>query len=188
MGEMRDRETMELAMHAAETGHLVFSTLHTNDAKQTLDRIVDAFPPESSHQVRSMLALTLQAVISQRLVRRADGKGRVAAVEVMINSPNIRELISEGKTSQIEKVIASSGDFYKMQTFNQALARLIQSRSITEEEGLGASTSPSDLKLILKGISGGGSSTTLRAVTLPAAAPAPSKDAAGPGLKVTRGF
>jgi len=190
MGEMRDRETMELAMHAAETGHLVFSTLHTNDAKQTLDRIVDAFPAESSHQVRSMLALTLQAVVSQRLVRRADGKGRVAAVEVMINSPNIRELIAEGKTSQIEKSIAASGDFYKMQTFNQALARLIQSRTITEEEGMGASTSPSDLKLILRGISGG-SATTLKAVPLPAAAPAgtPSKEPApGTGLRINRGY
>jgi twitching motility protein PilT len=187
MGEMRDRETMELAMHAAETGHLVFSTLHTNDAKQTLDRIVDAFPAESSHQVRSMLALTLQAVVSQRLVRRADGKGRVAAVEVMINSPNIRELIAEGKTSQIEKSIAVSGDFYKMQTFNQALARLVQSRTITEEEGLGASTSPSDLKLILKGILGGGSSTTLKPVTLPAGAP--SKEAgSSPGMRGIRGF
>src|SRR5579863_228136 len=101
MGEMRDPETIELAMHAAETGHLVFSTLHTNDAKQTLDRIVDAFPPEAAHQVRSMLALTLRAVISQRLVPRADGKGRVAAAEVMINSPMIRDLIAEGKTSQI---------------------------------------------------------------------------------------
>ena len=188
MGEMRDRETMELAMHAAETGHLVFSTLHTNDAKQTLDRIVDAFPAEASSQVRSMLALSLQAVVSQRLLRRADGKGRVAAVEVMINSPNIRELIAEGKTTQIEKVIAQSGDYYKMQTFNQALARLIQAKTITEEEGMGASTSPSDLRLILKGISGGGSSTSLKAVTLPPAV-GPSKEAgSNPGLRVSRGF
>ncbi|HZE97432.1 MAG TPA: PilT/PilU family type 4a pilus ATPase [Planctomycetota bacterium] len=191
MGEMRDRETMELAMHAAETGHLVFSTLHTNDAKQTLDRIVDAFPADAAHQVRSMMALTLQAVISQRLVRRADGKGRIAAVEVMINSPNIRELIAEGKTTQIEKAIAQSGDYYKMQTFNQALARLIQSRTITEEEGLGASTSSSDLKLILKGITGG-SSTTMRAVTLPTApgsAPAPATPAASPPPpRINRGF
>jgi twitching motility protein PilT len=188
MGEMRDRETMELAMHAAETGHLVFSTLHTNDAKQTLDRIVDAFPAEASHQVRSMLALTLQAVVSQRLLRRADGLGRVAAVEIMINSPNIRELIAEGKTTQIEKAIAQSGDYYRMQTFNQALAKLVQARTITEEEGMKASTSPSDLRLILKGISGGGSSATLKAVTLPVP-PGPPKEAGqNPGLRVNRGF
>jgi twitching motility protein PilT len=188
MGEMRDRETMELAMHAAETGHLVFSTLHTNDAKQTLDRIVDAFPPEASHQVRSMLALTLQAVVSQRLVRRADGKGRVAAIEVMINSPNIRELIGEGKTASIEKVIAQSGDYYKMQTFNQALAKLVLSRTITEEEAAGASTSPSDLKLMLRGITGG-SSTVMKAVPPPAPQTAASKDPpASPGLKISRGY
>jgi twitching motility protein PilT len=190
MGEMRDRESMELAMHAAETGHLVFSTLHTNDAKQTLDRIVDAFPTEAAHQVRAMLALTLQAVISQRLVRRADGKGRVAAIEVMINSPNIRELIGEGKTASIEKVIAQSGDFYKMQTFNQALARLVQSRTITEEEAAGASTSPSDLKLILRGILGGG--TTVVKPPGPAATPTPAsnpKDAPGTAsIKINRGY
>jgi twitching motility protein PilT len=188
MGEMRDRETMELAMHAAETGHLVFSTLHTNDAKQTLDRIVDAFPHEASHQVRSMLALTLQAVVSQRLVKRADGKGRVAAVEVMINSPNIRDLIAEGKTASIDKAIASSGDFYKMQTFNQALARLVQSKTVTEEEAAAASTNPNDLKLMLRGIQGGGASTT---VIKPAATPpAPETKPAPttPGLKINRGF
>ncbi|HLY75342.1 MAG TPA: ATPase, T2SS/T4P/T4SS family, partial [Planctomycetota bacterium] len=170
------------------TGHLVFSTLHTNDAKQTLDRIVDAFPAEASHQVRSMLALTLQAVVSQRLLRRADGNGRVAAIEVMINSPNIRELIAEGKTTQIEKAIAQSGDYYKMQTFNQSLAKLVQSRTITEEESMGASTSPSDLRLILKGISGGGSSTTLKAVTLPAPSAPPKEAGQNPGLRINRGF
>src|SRR5256885_14505806 len=153
MGEMRDAETIRFAITASETGHLVFSTLHTNDAKQSLDRIVDTFPSDAAHSVRSMLSMTLHAVICQRLVHRADGEGRVAAVEVMINSPNIRTLIAEGKTTQIEKVIAQSGDYYKMQTFNQALARLIQAKTITEEEGMGASTSPSDLRLILKGIS-----------------------------------
>jgi len=152
VGEMRDRESMELAMHAAETGHLVFSTLHTNDAKQTIDRIVDTFPVDQAHQIRAMLALTLHEVVSQRLVKRADGQGRTAAVEVMINSPNIRELIAEGKTSQIEKVIAQSSDFYQMQSFNQALAKLTLDGTITQEEGLACSTNPNDLKLILKGI------------------------------------
>ncbi|HUR38583.1 MAG TPA: PilT/PilU family type 4a pilus ATPase [Planctomycetota bacterium] len=154
VGEMRDRESMELAMHAAETGHLVFSTLHTNDAKQTIDRIVDTFPVDSAHQIRSMLALTLHAVVSQRLIKRADGQGRVAAVEVMINSPNIRELIAEGKTSQIEKSIAGSGDFYQMQTFNQSLAKLTLNGTIGTDEALACSTNPNDLKLMLKGIGG----------------------------------
>jgi twitching motility protein PilT len=152
VGEMRDRESMELAMHAAETGHLVFSTLHTNDAKQTIDRIVDSFPVDSAHQIRAMLALTLHAVVSQRLVKRADGQGRTGAVEIMINSPNIRELIAEGKTSQIEKVIAASADFYQMQTFNQSLAKLTLDGTVSQDEALSCSTNPNDLKLMLKGI------------------------------------
>jgi len=168
-------------MHAAETGHLVFSTLHTNDAKQTLDRIVDTFPSAAAPQVRAMLALTLQAVISQRLVRRADGKGRVAAVEVMINSPNIRELIAEGKTSQIEKAIAASGDFYRMQTFNQALARLVLDGVVAEEEALASTQNPGDLRLLLKGVTSG-STSVLRA----ADAGRPAADSGK--IKINRGF
>lgn len=156
MGEMRDPETIELAMHAAETGHLVFSTLHTNDAKQTIDRIVDAFPSDAHGQVRAQLGLSLQAVVSQRLVRRADNNGRVAAMEIMINSPQIRELILDGKTQAIEKAMAASGDYYRMQTFNQSLARLTLDKAITEGEATAASTSPNDLKLLLKGFTGGG--------------------------------
>jgi twitching motility protein PilT len=152
VGEMRDAETVELAMHAAETGHLVFSTLHTNDAKQTLDRIVDTFPAEAHGQVRAQLALTLQAVISQRLVNRADGTGRVAAMEILINSPNVRDLIAEGKTSQIEKAMQASGDYYRMQTFNMALAQLVRDKAVTEEDALATSTNPGDLRLMLKGV------------------------------------
>ncbi|HYE99156.1 MAG TPA: type IV pilus twitching motility protein PilT [Planctomycetota bacterium] len=175
VGEMRDRETIDLALHAAETGHLVFSTLHTNDAKQTLDRIIDVFPAEEHQQIRAQLALCLQAVISQRLVRRADGGGRTAAMEVMINSPQIRDLIAEGKTSSMEKAIATSGDYYRMQTFNQSLARLAQDKVITQEEALAASTNPGDLKLMLKGVTGG------------TAVVRPSSDAK-PAMKITRGF
>ncbi|MBV8879464.1 MAG: type IV pilus twitching motility protein PilT [Planctomycetaceae bacterium] len=156
MGEMRDPETIELAMHAAETGHLVFSTLHTNDAKQTIDRIIDAFPSDAHGQVRAQLALSLQAVVSQRLVRRADNSGRIAAMEIMINSPQIRDLILEGKTQAIEKAMAASGDFYRMQTFNQSLAKLTLDKVIAEGEAMGASTSPNDLKLLLKGVVPGG--------------------------------
>jgi twitching motility protein PilT len=164
MGEMRDPETIELAMHAAETGHLVFSTLHTNDAKQSIDRIINAFPAEAHLQVRAQLGLTLQSVVSQRLVKRADGNGRVASMEIMINSPQIRELIQEGKTASIEKAMAASGDFYRMQTFNQSLARLVMDRAVTEAEAMATSTSPNDLKLLLKGVSsgrvGGGDTTS----------------------------
>jgi twitching motility protein PilT len=159
MGEMRDPETIELAMHAAETGHLVFSTLHTNDAKQTIDRIIDAFPSDAHGQIRAQLALSLQAVISQRLVRRADNSGRIAAMEVMINSPQIRELIQEGKNQAVEKAMAASGDYYRMQTFNQSLAKLTLDKVITETEATAASTSPNDLKLLLKGFSSGGISS-----------------------------
>jgi twitching motility protein PilT len=175
VGEMRDPETIELALHAAETGHLIFSTLHTNDAKQTLDRIVDTFPAEEHGQIRSQLALCLHAVVSQRLVRRADGVGRVAALEVMINSPNIRELIAEGKTSAIEKAIASSGDYYRMQTFNQALARLAMERVIAPEEALAVSTNPGDLKLMLRGVSSGGVSAAL---------PSDTRS----GMKISKGY
>jgi twitching motility protein PilT len=181
MGEMRDPETIELAMHAAETGHLVFSTLHTNDAKQTLDRIVDTFPSGAHQQIRSMLALTLQAVVSQRLVRRADGAGRVAAVEVMINSPNIRDLIAEGKTSQIEKAIASSNDYYKMQTFNQSLAKLVNDGTISQDEAMAASTNPGDLRLALKGITGGSALSTRDTSTM-------SVKTETTKIKITKGF
>jgi twitching motility protein PilT len=155
MGEMRDPETIELAMHAAETGHLVFSTLHTNDAKQTIDRIINSFPAEAHGQVRAQMGLALQAVVSQRLVRRADGSGRVAAMEIMINSPQIRELIQEGKTTAIEKAMAASGDYYRMQTFNQSLAKMVMDRAITEAEASATSTNPNDLKLLIKGVSSG---------------------------------
>ncbi|HLF93637.1 MAG TPA: type IV pilus twitching motility protein PilT [Planctomycetota bacterium] len=174
VGEMRDPETINLALHAAETGHLIFSTLHTNDAKQTLDRIVDVFPAEEHGQVRSQLALCLQAVVSQRLVRKADGSGRLAAMEVLINSPQIRELVVEGKTSSIEKAMATSGDYYRMQTFNQALAKMVMAKIVTEEEALGASTNPGDLKLMIKGVMSGGKSTETRPAT--------------PGMKITKGY
>jgi twitching motility protein PilT len=118
VGEMRDPETISIAMTAAETGHLVLSTLHTNDAKQSIDRIIDTFPPEQQHQVRMQLAMTLCATVSQRLVRTSDGKGRVAAIEIMINTPTIRKLIEEGKIGMIDKIMAESTSLYKMQTYN----------------------------------------------------------------------
>ncbi|MHC4778881.1 MAG: type IV pilus twitching motility protein PilT, partial [Planctomycetota bacterium] len=117
IGELRDRATMETAIHAAETGHLVFSTLHTNDAKQTVDRLLDSFPPDAQDQICKMLALNLLGVPSQRLIKRADGNGRIAALEIMINSPHIQQLLEKGDTLGLEKAIAKSGSFYRMQTF-----------------------------------------------------------------------
>jgi twitching motility protein PilT len=152
-GEMRDRETMELALHAAETGHLVLSTLHTNDAKQSITRITDAFPPENKQGLLRMLSNSLRAVVSQRLLRKADGAGRVAAHEIMIVSPTIQALIEKGDIDGMAKSIASSSSYYRMQSFNQSLAALVEKRQITEQTALSASTEPGDLKLLLKGMS-----------------------------------
>ena len=116
MGEMRDTETIEIGLHAAETGHLVLSTLHTNDAKQTVDRILDTVGGDMISQYRSMLSMNLLAVLSQRLLPRADGTGRIAAVEAMLNSPHISELIHDGKTVELQGAIASSKSYYEMQT------------------------------------------------------------------------
>lgn len=150
VGEMRDPETISIAMTAAETGHLVLSTLHTNDAKQSIDRIIDTFPPEQQHQVRMQLAVTLSATISQRLVRTADGKGRVAAVEIMINTPTIRKLIEEGKIGMIDKIMAESASLYKMQTYNQHLFRLVKDGIVTREDALSISLNPNDLRIMFQ--------------------------------------
>jgi twitching motility protein PilT len=155
LGELRDRETMETAIHASETGHLVFATLHTNDAKQTVDRVIDAFPPENRTQILKLLALNLLAVLSQRLIKRADGQGRIAAMEVLINSPHIQEILEKGATTDIDKAIKKSGAFYRMQTYNQALGDLVNRGLITKAEALANSFNPDDLNLILRGITGG---------------------------------
>jgi twitching motility protein PilT len=150
VGEMRDPETISIAMTAAETGHLVLSTLHTNDAKQSIDRIIDTFPPEQQHQVRMQLAMTLCATVSQRLVRTSDGKGRVAAIEIMINTPTIRKLIEEGKIGMIDKIMAESASLYKMQTYNQHLFQLVKDGIITREDALSISLNPNDLKIMFQ--------------------------------------
>jgi len=188
MGELRDKETMNIAMEAAETGHLVMGTLHTNDAKQTIDRMLDAFPAEEQNQIRSMLALTIVAVISQRLLKRADGNGRVGVLEIMINSPKIADLIRDGKIRDIDKTMSHAGAYYRMQTFNQALAAFAKDNVITEEEAIANSTSPDDLKLLLRGI-GNSKDASIRPTSKPekpatkaAAAPQPGK------IKITRGF
>ena len=150
VGEMRDAETISIAMTAAETGHLVVSTLHTNDAKQTIDRIINTFPPEEHHQVRVKLSLSLVGVVSQRLLKRADGQGRVAAQEVMLNSPTIIKLIEDGEIGKIDRVIEESVDYYNMQSLNQSLFNLCKEKIITERDALAISNNPNDLNIKIK--------------------------------------
>lgn len=151
VGEMRDAETFQAAISAAETGHLVFSTLHTTNVMLTIDRILDMFPSNMHQQVRSQLALQLRACVSQRLIPASDGKGRVPAVEVMFNNPGIAQLIRENEIKQIPMAIVS-GQEHGMQTFNISLARHIKARLIKEEDAMVASDNPEELKMNLQGI------------------------------------
>ncbi|HEY5974752.1 MAG TPA: ATPase, T2SS/T4P/T4SS family, partial [Geobacteraceae bacterium] len=150
----RDLETIETALTAAETGHLVMSTLHTLDAAETVNRIISVFPPFHQRQVRMQLSSVLKGVVSQRLVPRADGKGRVPAVEVLIGTARIRECIDDkDKTKQIPEAIAQGHVAYGMQTFDQSLMQLLTNKLITYEEALRQSTNPDDLALKVSGIS-----------------------------------
>lgn len=143
VGEMRDLETISVALTAAETGHLVFATLHTQDAAQTIDRIIDVFPPHQQQQIRQQVAGTLQGVVCQTLCRTADGKGRAVATEVMVATPAIRNLIREGKTHQIYSAM-QAGTKFGMHTLDQHLAQLVKSNKITYEVGLEKSHSVED--------------------------------------------
>jgi twitching motility protein PilT len=155
VGEMRDLETMEMGLTAAETGHLVMSTLHTMDATESIARVVNAFPPYQQKQVRLALSTVLKAVLSQRLVPRADGRGRVAALEVMLSTARTRELIEEkDRTKELPDAIAQGNVTYGMQTFDQALMQLLQKGLISYEEALRQSTNPDDFALKVSGISG----------------------------------
>jgi twitching motility protein PilT len=154
VGEMRDIETVETALHAAETGHLVFSTLHTLDATETVNRIIAVFPPHQQRQIRIQLAAVLKAAISQRLMPRADGLGRVAAVEVMTTTAFIRDcIIDKDKTSMIAGAIAAGTSQYGMQTFDQAIFGLYSQRLVSLEEALRWASNVDDFKLKVAGIS-----------------------------------
>ncbi len=153
VGEMRDLETAETALAAAETGHLVLSTLHTIDAPETIARIVSLFPPHQQRHVRLQLSNVLRGVISQRLIPRIEGAGRVAAVEVMISTGRVRELIDdEDKTVQLRDTIAKGYTTYGMQTFDQALMDLVKRKVISYDEALRQSSNPDDFKLKFSGI------------------------------------
>jgi twitching motility protein PilT len=170
IGEMRDRETMEAAITAAETGHLVFSSLHTVNAIQTVERIINYFPPHQHNLIRLQLSMVLEGVASQRLLVRKDGQGRVLegvasqrllvrkdgqgrvpAVELMMKSPTIRDLLMDGKTTELYKAI-KEGEYFGSQTFNQSLKKLYEREMITLEEAMLAADNPDELKLEIRGI------------------------------------
>src|SRR5215471_4189615 len=151
VGEMRDLETVEAALTIAETGHLVFGTLHTNGSVQTINRVVDVFPTHQQSQIRAQLSFVLAGVVSQLLLPRADGPGRVVALEVMVPNPAIRNLIREDKVHQIYSAMQVGQDRHAMQTMNQALYVLCERKIITTEEAISASSDPDELRNMLEG-------------------------------------
>ncbi len=154
IGEMRDLDTAKAAISAAETGHLVLSTLHTNNSVETINRIIDIFPPNQQPQVRKQLAAILVAVISQRLLLKKDGSGRIPAVEVLISTALIKEKILKSQLQDIPKLMEEGKTIYEMQTFDMALLELVKSGQVSEEAALAASTSPTDFSIKLKGFAG----------------------------------
>jgi twitching motility protein PilT len=168
IGEMRDEETVRTALSAAETGHLVLSTLHTADAPETINRVIDFFPPYQHRQVRAMLSSTLRGVISQRLIR-AVGGGRVAALEILRTTGRVRDaIVDPEQTAQLPSII-SEGSYYGMQTFDQALFAHVEAGRVTREDALAAASSPQDFKLLL---AAEGRLGTSMADVFPAASPA----------------
>lgn len=151
VGEMRDMETIEIALHAADTGHLVFSTLHTLDAKETINRVVSVFPTAEQNRVRMTLSSVIRGVISQRLIPTVDGK-RTAALEVMVRTPRIEQLIAENRDVEIPDTIAEGKQLYKSQTFDQGILDLYFKKRISREDAFANATSPSDLKLKMEGL------------------------------------
>ncbi|MEM6454963.1 MAG: PilT/PilU family type 4a pilus ATPase [Acidobacteriota bacterium] len=150
VGEMRDPETIHTVITAAETGHLVFSTLHTNSSTQTIDRILDSFPADQQTQIRAQLAQVLRAVVSMKLVQRKGGDGRVAALEILRNSPKIAKSIEKGETSELSEEVESSVGYYRMQSMNQSLIALLVNGVITYREAKAQSPDPEDLSLKLR--------------------------------------
>ena len=160
VGEMRDLETIETALTAAETGHLVMATLHTLDAAETINRIIGAFQPHQQKQIRMQVASVLRAAISQRLVPRIDGRGRVPAIEVLIITARVGELIEDkDRTREIADAIAQGHQTYGMQTFDQSLMSLVQQQIVSYDEALRRASNPDDFALRFSGISGTSNST-----------------------------
>jgi len=151
VGEMRDLETIEIALHAADTGHLVFSTLHTLDAKETINRIISMFPGEEQNRVRLTMSSVLQGIVSQRLIPTLDGK-RTAAVEVLVRTPRIEQLIMEGRDVEIKDAIEEGKEIYGSQSFDQGILDLYLDKKISQDEAFAYATSKSDLKLKMEGL------------------------------------
>ncbi|GAB4140870.1 MAG: type IV pilus twitching motility protein PilT [Planctomycetota bacterium] len=162
IGEMRDEKTVSAAIAAAETGHLVFSTLHTVNAVQTVERIITFFPPHQHELVRLELALNLAGVCSLRLIKNKDGTAMIPAVELLMNTPTVRELLEKGETRMLPKALAE-GAYYGTMTFNQSLIRLFQAGNISLEDALTASDNPDELKMQMRGITHG-AGTTLKPI------------------------
>src|SRR5438045_3232156 len=179
IGEMRDLETIESALRIAETGHLTFATLHTNTAASTINRIIDVFPSTQQAQIRAQLSLVLEGILCQSLLPRADGRGRVAALEILVPNPAIRNLIREDKVHQIYSMMQTGQDKYGMQTFNQSLATLFHKRQISMDVALQRSSNTDELReLIDRGAglnrgNGNGSMQKLGAHPSPYAQPRP---------------
>jgi twitching motility protein PilT len=153
VGEMRDFETVETALLAAETGHLVFSTLHTLDATESINRIISVFPPHQQKQIRLQLASVLRAVVSQRLIPRDDGQGRAPAVEILVGTPFIRDcIVDKEKTHLIQSAIAAGTSQYGMQSFDQSIFGLFEQKLITYDEALRWASNVDEFKLKVQGI------------------------------------
>ena len=181
IGEMRDAETVDTAMKAAETGHLLISTLHTPDATTTISRIIGMFPPEEQEVVRVRLADSLHAVVSQRLLRRKDGHGRVAALEVLIVTPTIRDLIlDQNRTAEIREFISEGRDQYGMQTFDQHLMDLVIQGAVEYETAVANATNPSDFELQMRTFRRKSRTSTAHSAAAPAAEPAKGAAKTGP--------
>jgi twitching motility protein PilT len=148
VGEMRDLETISTALTAAETGHLVFATLHTQDTAQTVDRIVDVFPPTQQQQVRVQLSVALQGIVTQQLLPTADGNGRTVGAEILVPTPAVRNLIREGKTHQIYSALQTGGQ-HGMQTMDAALVQLVREHKITRELAEARSSAPEELRRLM---------------------------------------
>ncbi|MDQ4059297.1 MAG: Flp pilus assembly complex ATPase component TadA, partial [Actinomycetota bacterium] len=150
LGEVRDPETVTAALQAAETGHLVISTLHTRDVTETVNRVIDFFEPSQQHQIRVSLANSLRGVISQRLVPRADSNGLVPAIEVLVMNGRIRDLVIDAQNTHVIKDIIAESGFYGMQTFDQALLELYRKKAVSLDDALSASSNPHDFQLALR--------------------------------------
>ncbi|MDJ0973615.1 MAG: PilT/PilU family type 4a pilus ATPase [Planctomycetota bacterium] len=155
VGEMRDLETITAALMAAETGHLVLSTLHTVNAVQTVERIISFFPPHQHETIRLQLALVLEGVVSQRLITRRAQAGRVPAVEIMLGTPTIKEMVLEGRTRELHAALEEGHQYYGSQSFNQSLVSLVRDNVIDFDDAMANADNPDELKLALRGITKG---------------------------------